>query len=305
MKKVMIAAMAASVLATGAFGSDAYDIFSAGLSAKKTAPTEAHKTEKIAEKSPTTAKTNSLKNLCTNLGDTHFKHVDYFGQEKTITIPNSTQLMLDRKNPNMTSAEMIQKTVEAIKMKAEGSAFKKITVKNRSTVAAEAWIKKMIDEDKIIDHFSIAKHGDIGTAEYFVKAFKFLSAIDYPAKNDQDLKNEIIRRNVAMRIFFAHHKRNSQNNGYLYNYSLVMDWCGDNMDKIGPSDMNSPHEIVKHAIKNSLGDILHMIFEERYNEIVPAIEKRRVLKWKKDVQSPEAAMMDEIIEKLKNEKIIK
>lgn len=270
--------------------------------------------------------------LCTDLGEKTVQYQDLiFHNAKTATFSHTTQLMLDQLAENMSYDVAVKKIVEALKMKTSGSGFKKISLKKRSTKKAESFIKDKIAADKIIDHWGGGfAENTYSAADFYLKAYKFLNAYDYPAKNDAELKKEIVHRNVLMHVFFAQETRFKRpsnpsagmseaeaiksfiaNGGQTDNYPAYVfgqgfraDNCDENMNKIGPDDLFTPYVMALHASKHNLRQLGYLIGDDRASEIVGNVEQRVVVKWKNDRQRDPAAMVDAVMDELKKERII-
>jgi hypothetical protein len=262
MKKVMLAAMAASVLVGSVFGAD------------------------------------SSQTLCSSMGN-------------IALYPN--QLSLDQRNIKMTDAEITKKIIEIITMKAQSPAIEKNSIKNRSTKEAEEWIKKAIETKRIGSHFyNYIRTFEKSTSELYLKMYRFSAAIDYQAKNDQDLRNEVIRRNVALHVYLATKTRNVVQFGapkmptYTYHEALRIDSCDENIDRIGFNDFYTPLVFTEVASGYEMTGFMLDTFETgNSTEIIAAIRGEHIWRAKKTFITDQEEMMDNIIQELKKTKVIK
>lgn len=208
----------------------------------------------------------------------------------------------------------------------EEKAKKRIVMKgvNLSTANAEKFIQKQIDGEQVKDHYHICQFSckDYGTKDFFVNAYKYLNAFDFKAKNGKELGDEILRRNVALRVYFADLHRFKHDGVKIirvtsFENGLAFDHCGLNMDQIGLEDMSSPLLLTK-LLKDidakghngfsdglSLENFLLSLYDAKFDGLTDALLDHKELKWNTDKPSDKEEMFNQIMEDLKNRKVLK
>lgn len=223
----------------------------------------------------------------------------------------------------ITKAQITKLIADVIEEKAK----KQVVMKgiSLSTVSAEKFIQKQIDSEQVKDHYHICQSStckEYDTKSFFINAYKYLNAFDFKAKNGKELGDEILRRNVVLRVYFADLHRFKQDGMKairvtFFENGLAFDHCGLNMDKIGLEDMSSPLLLTK-LLKDldakghngfsdglSLENLLLSLYDAKFDGLTNAILEHKELKWNTDKLSDKEEMFNQIIEDLKNRKVLK